>query len=330
MQILEAKYEIVTPIFIGGADANDKPELRPPSIKGALRFWWRALHWGRYLREQDNDDIAALNVLHEKEAELFGAATRENRYGQGLFQLKLTDVKTQGIEKSWPKNNEGGAGFLGYGLDATQSGDPHRKGIANGTFTLQLGFKKTANEEHIQQLEDTLIIWGMLGGLGSRARRGFGSVAMTSLNGHSYRFDTTAAYFDAISQRLNAFDPAPSMPIYTAFSQTSRIVDAGQGRDVKLLMNRLGDRYREARKRAGRGLNKLPFGLPLAGNYGEADEDNRRAGSLLMHLHPVGNEYVSVITWLPAIFHPGYPSGNQLDFYCPVQAFIDSMEQVYP
>jgi CRISPR-associated protein Cmr1 len=34
--------EIITPMFLAGADTG-QPELRPPSIKGAMRFWWRAV-----------------------------------------------------------------------------------------------------------------------------------------------------------------------------------------------------------------------------------------------------------------------------------------------
>ena len=43
MESQEFEVEIVTPLFLGGADPN-KAELRAPSIKGALRFWWRALN----------------------------------------------------------------------------------------------------------------------------------------------------------------------------------------------------------------------------------------------------------------------------------------------
>lgn len=41
MQTLTATYRIVTPLFLGGANPNDHAKLREPSIKAALRFWWR-------------------------------------------------------------------------------------------------------------------------------------------------------------------------------------------------------------------------------------------------------------------------------------------------
>ncbi len=43
MTVITATYRVVTPMFIGDADQK-ATSLRPPSIKGALRFWWRALN----------------------------------------------------------------------------------------------------------------------------------------------------------------------------------------------------------------------------------------------------------------------------------------------
>jgi len=35
-------YETITPMFLAGADQG-QVELCAPSIKGTLRFWWRAM-----------------------------------------------------------------------------------------------------------------------------------------------------------------------------------------------------------------------------------------------------------------------------------------------
>lgn len=43
---LQATYRLVTPMFLGGADQNNCAELRAPSIKGALRFWYRTIDPG--------------------------------------------------------------------------------------------------------------------------------------------------------------------------------------------------------------------------------------------------------------------------------------------
>jgi CRISPR-associated protein Cmr1 len=43
---LTVTLETVTPLFLGGAEAQDRnkpPELRPPAFRGALRYWLQAV-----------------------------------------------------------------------------------------------------------------------------------------------------------------------------------------------------------------------------------------------------------------------------------------------
>ncbi len=83
MQKLTATYRIVTPLFLGGADQK-ATDIRPPSVKGALRFWWRALNWGR-IRSECQNDADALCELNQHEADLFGAAAVDKtEWGQGI------------------------------------------------------------------------------------------------------------------------------------------------------------------------------------------------------------------------------------------------------
>jgi len=328
MQKIEAEFEIVTPMFISGAEKTEPPEIRPPSIKGALRFWWRALQWGQVLQQVAGNKDQALQNLHEQEAILFGAAFKEEKYGQGLCTLKLTKVITTGVEKNWPSNNTG-SGFLGYGLDKTNN-EAHRQAISKGTFTVCLMLKKGINEEQITQLKNTLTIWGLLGGLGSRSRRAFGSVALKKLDNKAFHFKTSEQYGTEIRGLLNKIILAPEMPVFTALNEAMLIVEADTNKDAKRLMDKLGSQYQEARKKAGAGLAKLPFGLPLAGNPGASDEDNRRSSPLLMHIHPIDNQFVALISFIPADFHPDYPEGKQIDFYNTLQDYLSPMERVYP
>lgn len=43
MEKLTVTLKTVTPMFLGGANPNDTAELRAPSIKVALMFWYRAI-----------------------------------------------------------------------------------------------------------------------------------------------------------------------------------------------------------------------------------------------------------------------------------------------
>ena len=67
MEKITFTCETITPMFLAGADGMT-PELRAPSIKGALRFWWRAM----------NGDLS-LEELKRREAEIFGGTSPARR-----------------------------------------------------------------------------------------------------------------------------------------------------------------------------------------------------------------------------------------------------------
>ena len=64
---IEFSCEIVTPLFLGGANSN-KAELREASIKGMLRFWWRALY--------GDEDYKS---MRKRESEIFGSTESKSR-----------------------------------------------------------------------------------------------------------------------------------------------------------------------------------------------------------------------------------------------------------
>lgn len=176
MQKIEAQYEIVTPMFIGGADKQDTPEIRPPSIKGALRFWWRALQWGECLQQANNNAKSALAELHRQEAELFGAAFKDDKYGQGKIRIKVKGFPEKYFKTFNPSSGQ--SYLLGQGLYHFNRGLLQAALESQQTFTVVLLLD---NDTDIQPIINTLLLFGMLGGLGSRSRKGWGSVAIRSL-----------------------------------------------------------------------------------------------------------------------------------------------------
>lgn len=345
MQTIEATYEIVTPMFIGGADPNEV-ELRPPSIKGALRFWWRALHWGQCLQATKNDPNNALKLLHQEEAELFGAAAKDKTTrGQSSFLIKLTPAVNKYFQNEWPRNNDGGAGYLGYGLDSTED-KPHRKAIDTTQicnketkqkeppgFKLTLVLRKELSEDQKTQLKQALKLWGLLGGLGSRARRGFGSVNLTELDGNALTFPDIESYKKEINNLLTSITLAPPMPIFTALSTAMKIVvikNDSHPTDYKKLMDQIGQEYKTARKTVS-GLAREVYGLPLEGLSGRSDKKNRRSSPLLLHIHKINNNnYIGVFSFIPAEFHPKYPAGKDLAFYETIDKYMGTMTSIYP
>jgi len=336
MNTLEATYSIVTPMFIGDAEQK-ATSLRPPSIKGALRFWWRALHWKSYLQKTHGHG-EALQRLHEQEGRLFGQAARDeqNRQvgGQGCFILQVAQQpKLNPKENRWPENKTG-SGYLGFGL--MESGDKARHNyqahrdalIETNQFTVSLIFKPNTPQADIDGIEKTLQVWGLLGGLGGRARRGFGSVSLVSFKRPQKQLETfdynESQYRQQINNLLNDYRDVEDYPPYSALSQHTRfeIITAPDPK-AREVHNSAGNAYKNHRGEPSdlRGADKIPFGLPLQ----DVDLDNRRSSPLLFHIHPLTNKtYVAGVLYLPAEFHPEYQQAYLTEFYQHVAAFLKS------
>jgi CRISPR-associated protein Cmr1 len=149
MKIKKINGKIITPMLIHGEDTQ-VAELRPPSIKGAMRFWWRAIHGN-----------LSLDELKKQETKLFGGAGESNAL-KSSFRIKLetTYLKSEQIDPL--PHKKGGFKISGY--------------KENQNFEISLIGKELAKVEKIFEL--TVI----LGGFGLRSRRGFGCVSMIKDN----------------------------------------------------------------------------------------------------------------------------------------------------
>ncbi len=262
MEKLEATFRIVTPMFIGGADQTPDDGIRPPSVKGALRFWWRALNWGRFYK-QEQDETNALKALHKEEGRLFGLSAKTKKGkplgGQGTFLMtvrhnepkkteedtvhtsfKPTRQKTNQHGNRMPDENHlAAARYLGYGLITAftsvnrNTGEIKRKAgqlergclNENQIFTVTLAFRKQVDESVLAALK----MFGLLGGLGSRSRHGMGSIALEKMvcdkkeEKETWTAPTTQEkYQSEVKQLLLNLSDVPQ-PEYSAFSKESRV-----------------------------------------------------------------------------------------------------------
>lgn len=171
MTRIQAHFRVVTPLFLAGYDQSTA-ELRVPSIKGVLRFWWRALAW-QHFRD--------LKKLSEAEELLFGSNQQ-----QSAVMLRLISPPQLQVVSDASGWNKPGHVYLGYGLlkfDGTV--EKTRKLVKPPVeFTLNLLIKPSAQlqrEPYRNQLLEAIKLMGLLGGLGSRTRRGYGSLTLMSL-----------------------------------------------------------------------------------------------------------------------------------------------------
>lgn len=179
---LKLEFEILSPLFMGGADQGTA-ELRPPSLKGLLRFWYRAIDPGFHERTE-NPGGQSLS----REERCFGS-----QKGQAPFLLRLDQPLVgrldwdRGQAASFSKPNPrtklplNGLVYLGYPfhMGTNNQGTPRRAIPPGRKFAVHCVFPREPTPKQRRSLAAAWWLLGHLGGAGSRARRGFGSLALT-------------------------------------------------------------------------------------------------------------------------------------------------------
>jgi len=163
MQTITFTCETITPMFLAGADGNT-PELRPPSIKGALRFWWRAMN-----------GHLDLKTLKEQESLIFGGTDS----GQGRSKV-LIRVEQHSKVQSALKTADSEL--------VPHRGTKKKAFMVNQNFKISLSLtqEKVLNKNgteifNIDKMSALFQLTCILGGFGKRVRRGMGSVNIKSL-----------------------------------------------------------------------------------------------------------------------------------------------------
>ena len=272
-------FEVVTPMFIGGASPNGEAEIRPPSIKGLLRWWFRALGGSK-----------------EWEARLFGATGRES--SKSRMRLKVTPGLRFNVKEVKAERFNGELGYLGYGPIGW---DREARGMVNqrpfidpeSIFSLQIDIINTEETDYYALL---LSIWALanLGGIGSRSRRGWGSVRIIEASEEEYlqwNFDSSEEFYRYLPEFFNkvkkVFGTFPEFSEYTAFSLKSQIVIGEELVDWKKALSGIGRKiidFRERKyyhdiKRLMEKAGRNPNGLPSSWNATAGKEDNTQYDS---------------------------------------------------
>ncbi len=157
MQQIIFTCETVTPMFLAGADGST-PELRPPSIKGALRFWWRALNGHLSIEE-----------LKKREGAIFGDTTQRSK-----VIIRVEEIAGKPLEQY-----KGKAQPLPHHADKPKN---FKIPCVRKTFQFKVILISKSLDFTIKQLANLFLITISLGGLGKRSRRGFGSIKIVSNN----------------------------------------------------------------------------------------------------------------------------------------------------
>lgn len=313
---IEATYRIVTPLFCAGAHF-DQAELRVPSFKGVLRFWWRALAWSRL--------NGNLKKIQREENTLFGSA--DGGQSRVIILPFHGKARSPGIGHNLSLGQ--GARYLAYGLRET-----HRAHI-DGGFDLTVQMRaRDCDSLTIDGLKDALVALGLFGGMGARSRRGFGSLSLQSirLKNKLKGYDEPQS-MDDLTRRIADFRSRygrTGVPPYTALSKGARylLLSSNDSFPLKLL-DRVGQELKNAVRVVPR-AKRIAFGLP------RKPHNNRRASPLFIHVHECGGRPVAVVSFLPARFLPAGNSNISVgrrrvsqvpeeQLYKPISQFMDRL-----
>ncbi len=183
--------QVITPIFGGGVEAgvNDPVTLiRPSSIRGHLRFWWRATRGAR---------CDTIKDLLKREGEIWGTTDNPSPVCIGAA-IEDHDDPSECASYKWDKTLRHGEGgyrlkwsspfdsrnsplpyvlfpFQGKAPDSNEPKEPSKM-TKSARFKLTVHFP-TSNDDNLEKdVEASIWAWVNFGGIGARSRRGCGAL----------------------------------------------------------------------------------------------------------------------------------------------------------
>jgi CRISPR-associated protein Cmr6 len=205
-----ARLELVTPAFLaGGRQQAEDCELRPATLRGLLRWWWRTAHAG----------FLSVPELRALEATLWGdthaggavrltvrpaSAGRPRLYNYKDRFEPRADFKRRHRLADRPNNKTTqGLFYASYGMDEVSRGEARRRYFAEPGSPWEVLFtardcrhfaqreeaarpqdrargRVLRREQVLAEAETALWLLCTFGGVGSKARKGFGSLQEVS------------------------------------------------------------------------------------------------------------------------------------------------------
>jgi CRISPR-associated protein Cmr1 len=184
-------FEVLTPVFGGGMGATeDSPQLkeidaftplRPLTIRGQLRAWWRLDALARGAQPEE---------VRRREMETWGSTDRWSGFNCDLDTSRITGLEPvevfvsrqsgSGLWSPWPLTGMEGVAYAAFPLaHKTRQQEETRNGVlqrVQGAATMRLIVPSSVAPE----VRRAIALWLSLGGVGGRTRRGFGAVAIAA------------------------------------------------------------------------------------------------------------------------------------------------------
>ncbi len=201
--IVKNDYElmVITPLFGGGAEAginDDVTPIRPSSIRGHLRFWWRATRGAKYNSPKE---------LYDREKEIWGSTDNPSPVSIKVSVKDIDKIKDRMIANVKSKTDKNLFGFDSSGPEAyvlfplrplRSSNEEKNNNIRKYIYREEIEFTLTvswcgAENERLPEdkklpleindisndIKAAIWAWVNFGGIGARTRRGCGALYCT-------------------------------------------------------------------------------------------------------------------------------------------------------
>jgi CRISPR-associated protein Cmr6 len=333
----EATLDLATPAFLAGANQRGEDcDLRSATLRGLLRWWWRAMHSGFV-------DVASLRRMEAAlwgDTDAGGAVRIELRPEGTITPLpydRQAEARRNGLPKPPDRKTTQGLWYHSYGMN---DGGRQRHYVKPGSrWKLVLTVREAPfvlldakgkpirgservvpNEVVLDQAKSALWWLCVLGGVGSKARKGFGNFKHPPQLDpiHGARFVTKGKELRAAcGLPEDGFRPerAGGPALRQMVDLGRRVFPGGNGwveipvetPNVWQALDAVGmaaQRFAQARKhqqeKQGLGLPRR-IGPPARGQFRRGPGvGDRHASPAHYHLHPEGNQFILRLAAFPA------------------------------
>jgi len=311
MKKITLEIETITPMFLSGANQN-KAELRAASIKGLLRFWWRAL--------QAESDIAE---LRKKEAGIFGSSDEKTGGGSSFSIQIISTSDLKATKDKFPSDEQyqvpvDGKSFkiniLEYLAYGTYEYIPKKGNIFTReyfppklTFNIVVSFTDDTIKKGVL---NAFHVWSIFGGTGSRSRNGFGSFNVVNKeNAFEDLNDTLFVCSPYEKQYLIKIIKGDSLTSYPSFTKGTKLFKAKETFDsgLKSLAD-VGKIYRSGRIKLEQkhSFDKRQYiGSPIVEKKVTKSLLDRHAKPYFIKIAKEGDRYRAYILYLPSKYCDG-------------------------
>lgn len=177
----EAILTLTSPAFLAGARPEIAADcgLRPASVRGLLRWWWRTLHAGHL----------AIPALREWEGRIWGTTAQAGAIALEIIPLQQTRpvafdkafiARQHRLPSPRSQKQTQGLNYLSFGMDEKKL---RRYYLPEGaSWKIRLTAKAAHGLDGSQVLQQALAalwIFSESGNIGAKSRRGFGSFSLS-------------------------------------------------------------------------------------------------------------------------------------------------------